>query len=282
MLTQKSYTHAYLTMECLILLSYLTKDRDFHSALQTFETNTKLLSQRGDASTVSQELLHQSISRLMYHHTTHTHAFKPSDNRSLLAKSITQFPHNTIFLSLYAWNESRFRIHDRLRSVLDTVVLSPSSLSLSSADTDIEDESIITHYFAIQTEMHRSAQSQDGTGSSSSNSNAHTIRAALERALQSRVGEHCPGLWKTYFHFEHGRGDLKRAKAVFHRAVKACPWVKELYLLPFKYLHRDSRGRGQKEGMSDAEVKGVYDSMVARELRVHVDLEEWMDEKGVR
>ncbi len=59
-----------------------------------------------------------------------------------------------------------------------------------------------------------------------------------------------------------------------YRGVKACPWVKELYLLAFEYL-REGEG-----GMEDGELKGCYDLMVEREVRVHVDLEEMAEERG--
>ena len=76
-------------------------------------------------------------------------------------------------------------------------------------------------------------------------------------------------MWKLYFLFECERGELQRARAVFYRAVRACPWVKELYLLAFEQLGKE---------MSIAELKGVYEMVVDRELRVLVALEEAFEE----
>ena len=59
-----------------------------------------------------------------------------------------------------------------------------------------------------------------------------------------------------------------KAKAIFYRAIRACPWVKELYLLPFEYL------RDGPDGMSAAHLRGIYDLMVEKELRIHVDLDD--------
>ena len=73
--------------------------------------------------------------------------------------------------------------------------------------------------------------------------------------------------------FEVSRGGDAdgRAKAVYWRAVRACPWVKELYLLAFEYL---------REGMGDEELRGVYEMMEEKGLRVHVALEDYVEERG--
>lgn len=64
------------------------------------------------------------------------------------------------------------------------------------------------------------------------------------------------------------------AKMVFYRAVRACPWVKELYLVPFKYL------RG---AMPLEEAKGIYEMVVDKELRVFASLDEvFEDLNGLR
>lgn len=96
-------------------------------------------------------------------------------------------------------------------------------------------------------------------------SNVHAIRGTFERAMASRTGKSSAGLWKQYVIWEHGREELKRAKGVFWRAVRACPWAKEIYLLAFSHL------RG---AMSDEELRGVYELMGERELRVHVSLDD--------
>ena len=64
---------------------------------------------------------------------------------------------------------------------------------------------------------------------------------------------------------------MGRAKAVYWRAVRACPWVKELYLLAFEYLG---------EEMGEEELRGVYEMMEEKGLRVHVALEDHIEERG--
>lgn len=77
-------------------------------------------------------------------------------------------------------------------------------------------------------------------------------------------------MWKLYFLFEYSRGDLQKAKMVFYRAVRACPWFKELYLLAFQYLR----------GVTPlAEARGIYEMIVEKELRIFVSLDEAFEDR---
>ena len=252
------YRHATLHAELLVLLTYLSSSLSLESALSCFTSNFSLFTSRLSPQSPILEVFHQSRAKLLYHHVAHTHSFKPSLIRSTLSESICLFPQNTIFLSLYAWNESRFRIDDRVRSVIQNVVLS----STTPGDRQPA-ESVISHFFAIYTELHRGIDL---------GSNTHTIRGTFERAVDSNCGKQSAGLWKLYFLFEHSRGEKQRAKRVFYRAISSCPWAKELYLLAFEYL---------RDTVTLRDLRGVYEAMVEKGLRVHVSLEEmWegMDE----
>ena len=260
MLSLQSRKHAALAMECMILFAYLKDISTLSAATKVFKLNLHLLSVISGGDVLSEETLHQSFARLLHHHATHTHLFKPSDIRSLLTESIAQFPQNTTFLSLYAWNETRFRIDDRVRSIVEDVVLGANSDSNSK-------ESVVSHFFAIHSELKRGVNF---------GSNNNAVRATFERAVESRSGAHCAGIWKTFFLFEHSRGTLKKATEVFYRGIRACPWAKELYLLPFDYL------RGSPGGMREADLKAVYDLIVEKELRLHVDLEELIEQREDR
>ena len=185
--------------------------------------------------------------------------FKPSDIRSLLADTIGQFPQNTIFLSLYAWNEARFRIDDRLRSLVKEVVLSGSD------ETGIRShDNVIPHFFAIFSELRRAV---------TFGSNVSTVRSTFERAVQSNSGAHCAGLWKLYLIFEYSRYEAEKAKMVFWRGLRACPWAKDLYMLAFKYL------RGGMV-MGEADLRGIYQLLGVKELRVHVGLGDVFEGSG--
>jgi hypothetical protein len=237
------YTRSIIYSELLVLLEYFTNPLPIEAALSLFEAQITLLNSRLPPNSIIHELLHQFRAKLLYYHTTHTHSFKPALVRSVLTESISVFPHNSMFLSLYALNETRFRIDDRVRSIVHDVVLNRNGISSS------DQESVVSYFFAIYTELSR-------TGS-----NVHSIRGAFEHAMESTCGQRSASLWKMYFLFEHSRGELQRAKTVFYRAVGACPWCKYLYLLPFEYL---------RDIMTTEELRGVYDMVEERELRVFV------------
>ena len=199
--------------------------------------------------------MHQSFARLLYHHATHVPLFKPGFIRESLSTSITLFPHNTILLSIYSWNETRFRIDDRVRTIIKDVVLKSSMDDRREHGRD----SVIPHFFSLFTELNRSPVS---------GSNKYTIRNAFERAVSDPAGAHCAGLWKTYIIFEKTRGDMKKARAIWWRAVQACPWVKELWMMGFREMRNE---------MNSEELKGLYEIMVEKDLRMHVDLIDLLD-----
>ena len=64
----------------------------------------------------------------------------------------------------------------------------------------------------------------------------------------------------------------ERAKSVYWRAVRACPWVKELWLLAFEYL--------REGGMGEEELRGLHEMMEEKGVRVHVGIEEFLLERG--
>lgn len=115
---------------------------------------------------------------------------------------------------------------------------------------------MVSLFFSVYTELTR------GTATGS---NLHSIRASFERAVESERGKQSAMMWKLYFLFEHSSREMQKAKMIFYRAVRACPWVKELYLLPFQYL----RGVTPLE-----ELRGIYEMLVEKELRVFVNLDE--------
>lgn len=65
-----------------------------------------------------------------------------------------------------------------------------------------------------------------------------------------------------------------QATEVFYRGLRACPWAKKVYLMAFAEL---------KGILGFEELRVVYKILSEKELRVHIDLEdrleEW-DERG--
>ena len=281
----------------LAIFSYLTPaSLDLEKATEAYhyamDKLASLATQAGGTFfSFTEELLHQSRSKLLYHHVRAGRSYKPARIRELFEESISHFPHNTIFLSLFAWNESRFGIEGRVRDVTRSIT------SITHIDTTgiatTPQVPVTSHLFAIYTELNRPTYA---------GSTAHSVRAAFENAIgetmtRDESGRHIGiglranarsnlSLWKLYILFELDRNDLQRAKNIFYRAVRACPWSKELTMLAFAYFRADvvsaRDGAIIKEKTGEAmdffELRRVYNVLVEKELRVHVDIERLLDE----
>ena len=62
-----------------------------------------------------------------------------------------------------------------------------------------------------------------------------------------------------------------QAKDIWYRAIRACPWAKELYLIGFERM---------SNMLPFSELKSIWRIMGEKDLRVHVDLEERFEEIG--
>lgn len=244
---------AIVYAECIALLDYLSSrsdletqsndQGDINAALSAYSSFSQTLINRGLASSTPHELLLQSTARLLYHHAR-IGPFRPALLREHLTSFLTLFPQNTIFLSLYAFNESRLRIDNRVRSILLSTILTP------------QNDTITSRVFAIHFEI------VHGT--------IHSVRATFENALSSPVATSCAGLWRCYLMYCLGTPQFhSQVKDVWYRALRACPWAKELYVLGFERL----------EGLVEfEELKGTWRVMGEKELRVHIDLEDKFEE----
>ncbi|KAL3472147.1 NRDE-2, necessary for RNA interference-domain-containing protein [Aspergillus californicus] len=287
--------------DCQSFLLYLTHAQDLSKSLETYNSTVTRLSfipNSNSADTFKSyttELLHQSRARLLYYHLRTTTLYKPSSIRNLLAESISLYPHNTIFLSLFAWNESRFRIEERVRDIMRDVTTrsqphpSSSSPYQSQMPTQLQIP-ITTHLFSIYTELARPTYA---------GSTMHSARAAFERAINNSSSSSSSSstststssnipLWTLYILFNLSRHDITSAKSVFYRAIRACPWSKELLLLAFSHLREDvireqhaNLDIGSKvvgRGLGFHELRHVYNVLVEKELRIHVDIERELDD----
>lgn len=118
-----------------------------------------------------------------------------------------------------------------------------------------EYDTVSTRVFAIQHEM--------GAG------NPHSTSAAFERAVENHACKHHAGIWISYIRYCHGKQELRsKAKAVFYRAVQSCPWSKQVYMEAFLTLVRV---------MDSSELKSVYNTLCDKGLRVHVELDEFVE-----
>ncbi|EAU36646.1 conserved hypothetical protein [Aspergillus terreus NIH2624] len=272
LLANRKSTAFVACVDSQAILTYLTHSFDLNKTLDAYSNAMRRLSvlPKKDEAFVAYavELLHQSRARFLYYHVR-TNGI------------ISTFPHNTMFLSLFAWNESRFRIEERVRDIVRDI----TTESRTSHTSTLQQVPITSHLFSIYTEMIRPVYA---------GSTAHSVRAAFEKA----IGEHDASaqhntlstagsslsLWKLYILFELSHHNIQRAKDVFYRGMRACPWSKELIMLAFSHLRADvvesrhpaSSRRG--DGMGFDELRRVYNVLVEKELRIHVDIEDQLDE----
>ncbi|KAL2812494.1 NRDE-2, necessary for RNA interference-domain-containing protein [Aspergillus granulosus] len=280
--------------DCHAILLYLTNAQGLDKSLEAYTLTINRLSPLTSSVepfvSYTTQLLHQARARLLHYHLRTSTLYKPATIRTLLIESITLFPHNSIFLSLFAWNESRFRIEERVRDIMRDIT---TTKAYSSDPSFLPSHTpITTHLFSIYTELNRPLYA---------GSTLHSVRAAFERA----IGDHSQSspaptsnssssssitLWILYIYLELARNEITRAKNVFYRAMRACPWSKDILMLAFTHLRDDvvrARTRGNNaegslpqkgEGMKFHELRHVYNVLVEKELRIHIDIEKELDE----
>ena len=253
-LSEGKLSYAVLYNECLTLLIYLTSTTstethtpaqgDILSALSTNTAFSDSMASRHFSQHPIHELHLQFSARLLYHHAR-SGPFRPAILRTHLAHSLSLFPQNTTLLSLYTFNEARLRIDNRVRTLLQTTILIP------------EHDCLTSRLFAIHYEI------AHGT--------IHSVRAAFEHAVTSPACAASVALWRFYILFCAKTPRLQdHAKELWFRALRKCPWAKELYIVGFENL------AGQ---VDFGELKGTWKVMGEKGLRVHVDLEEVFEER---
>ena len=282
--------------DCLAALLYLSQSLDLKNSLEAYSAATRRLAtlpvQSEAFKSFTTEVLHQSQVKLIYHHVRKRGAYKPSHIRALLAESISLYPHNTMFLSLFAWNESRNRIEERVRGVIRDITTAQARNKYDH-DTTIsptQQVPVTSHLFSIYTELSRPVYA---------GSTLHSVRAAFEKAIgdpsptsDTNLASTTTGttarsnlsLWNLYILFELSRHEIQRAKDVFYRGMRACPWSKELIMLAFTHLRKDvvrQRYGDTGQGMGFDELRWVYNVLVEKELRIHVDVEGMLDDIAV-
>lgn len=157
-------TLAVYYAECLALFTYIQEGSNIEAALNIFLEISSLLQARGHLHSAANEIVHQLQCQLLSYHSKRVRLFKPVIIRSVVHESITLFPNNTKFLAMYAANEARFRVDDRVRAIMHDVVLQQN------------EQSIVGWLFAIYSELKR-GENLGGT--------THAVRAAFEKAVDS-------------------------------------------------------------------------------------------------
>ncbi|KAG5950961.1 hypothetical protein E4U53_004095 [Claviceps sorghi] len=236
--------------ECTVLWSYLTEEGgcaepasgnqgNISASMRVVESMSAEFESAGHGAAPGHERLLQTGARLLY-----LNASRGAHVRDQLSRFLERFPRNTIFLALLEWADSSLRVVDETRQLLYDRIL------IRGRDC------ITSRIFSIQHELLRG--------------NTNSTRAAYEHALSSEVCKANVGLWLSYVRFCHRGGRELRSKArdVFYRALRHCPWSKEVMMEAFGTVIRD---------MKSDELRSVYETMASKGLRVHVDLEEYVE-----
>ncbi|CAM1505452.1 Fc.00g110890.m01.CDS01 [Cosmosporella sp. VM-42] len=240
--------------ECLALLSYLTAEGcteptsasqgNVTAAMAVIHEASEEFKSRGYEATMGHERLLQFAARILYLNATRG-PFRRAYMLEQLSVFINFFPRNTIFLALFEWADSSLRVIDGVRTLLYDKVLITTQDCISS------------RIFAIQHEIQRG--------------NANTAKAAFEHAVSSDICKSSVPLWICYIRFCHTHKELRpKAKDVFYRAFRHCPWSKEVMMEAFVTLNRE---------MDSTELRSVFNTMTSKGLRVHVDLEEFLEKR---
>ncbi|CAI7629400.1 unnamed protein product [Penicillium palitans] len=289
-------------VDCYAIVLYLM-GKQLEDVLEVYNnaiTSLRVLPRTDDDFTVlGGELLHQSRARILYHYVEkQSGQFRPADVRKLLLDSLEWWPHNTMFLSLFKWNEARLHMSDRTRDIFDVTIGAKARAALDlRAPAPIYRVPVTTHLFSIYAEMGRPIM----LGSTS-----HSIRAAFERAIgdagvvpigrtptrkspfelaSSTSAQSNLTIWRLYILYElYAEYNVGRAREIYFRALRSCPWSKELYLLAFEHLRADltnrlppcrlnRKGEVNPSGFDPAELRALYSEMLRRGLRVHYHVE---------
>ncbi|GAA5826903.1 hypothetical protein JCM11251_002152 [Rhodosporidiobolus azoricus] len=227
------------------LLEYLT--HDLAGAVEVLETHLFRLDVAGANGSAEREEAYMMYAKLLYRHMAVGGGYRPAQLRDLLERAVKEFKNNTLFLSLLYHNELRMKIQNRFRRSLEELVLK---------ERDATSEGWL---FAIFAELHVNARAI----------NVYAVRNLFDRALDSPKSQSSASLWTLYIDFEVKNGELQRAKSLIYRALRECPWCKELYLRPFSpSLRSVYRSR---------ELRDFHHLLLEKGLRLRVELDPFLD-----
>lgn len=155
---QSLFRHRISITFCLALLEYLTNGLEACNDIVNTQRDQLRLEEPGSAEEEEALALQAKIA---FRHTQTKTAFRPGILRDIVEGALQIFPHNSIFLSLHLFNELRTRIENRVRRILDEVVL--------------RDDRVTTEgwLFAIYAELHLNSRTY----------NVPAVRSLFERAV---------------------------------------------------------------------------------------------------
>lgn len=264
----------FLTTDLLAMLRYCQSNGDLGPALESYRNVLQIVGNNDFRSPPREilEIMHQHRNQVIHLHVSSSkRTFEPKHILRLLSDSEEQFGLNSIFVALRDQYQRKYGMMDRLRGIA------------LQALSDDGDDSIVQHMQDIHREM--STSEEFGT-------TEHSIRAVFNRANhQDSETCHCLVTRLAHVRWEidlmqkknetahnstskkHVRKQADRAVQSFHAAIRACPWVKELYMLAFE-------SEAMREALGPDGLKQVYETMLERGLRVHIDISEKVEQQS--
>ncbi|KAG6003431.1 hypothetical protein E4U21_002025 [Claviceps maximensis] len=241
--------------EGTVLWSYLTDEGgcveptsanqgNISASMRSIELLSAEFQSAGYSDAPGHERLLQTGARILYLNASRG-PFRRAYLRDQLTTFLERFPRNIIFLALLEWADSSLRVIDETRQILYDRIL------IRGRDC------ITSRIFSIQHELLRG--------------NMNSTRAAYEHALSSEACQSSVGVWLSYIRFCYqgdGREWRSKAREVFYRALRHCPWSKEVMMEAFGTVIRN---------MKSDELRSVYETMASKGLRVHLDLDEYVE-----
>ncbi|CAO3697494.1 unnamed protein product [Rhizopus microsporus] len=224
---------------CSALFEYLSSGLE--NACKVFDRTLDYIKERKAERGYVSELVMTEYANLLYQHTKYHQlegGFQPRMMRRKMEQAIQLFPNNTMFFSFYIWNESRAKVFNRVQALFNTVLSKESN--------------VVLWLSAIYNELHRYKPYQ-----------ANLVRDLFERSIQDINTKSSIILWKCYIKFELLQRNIERAKGLFYRSLRECPWSKELYIIGIEQFEKI---------MDDKELNELASLMLEKEIRLRTPI----------
>uniref|UniRef100_A0A7N5ZT17 NRDE-2, necessary for RNA interference, domain containing n=1 Tax=Anabas testudineus TaxID=64144 RepID=A0A7N5ZT17_ANATE len=202
----------------------------------------------------------QHAALLRYHNSISV--FPLATLRQTLTSALFSWPNSTPLWSIYIQVENRYHSAGRARRFFHTVTR--------------DNNSVVPRLFAIVAEQQRKqlvdAAQRSCHGAAlpilPENGLSNRIRGLFESTIATKMGAHCPLLWRMYMHFLVSEGKVDKATGIFYRALQNIPWAKVSAPLHFQlYLQKSN-------SLIPERLQEFVDLMTEKELRLRLPLEE--------
>uniref|UniRef100_A0A673C0Y1 NRDE-2, necessary for RNA interference, domain containing n=1 Tax=Sphaeramia orbicularis TaxID=375764 RepID=A0A673C0Y1_9TELE len=237
---------------CYALFQYLTMD--IHAANTVYsQARDRMEGLHSKLASECEALAIQQVALHRYHNNTNVCPL--ASLREALTAALSTWPSSAPLWSIYVQMENHYHSAGRARRFFHSVVRNNSS--------------VVPRLFAIVAEQQRkqmvdAAQRSCCHGSAlpilPENGLSNRIRGLFESAIVTKIGAHCPLLWRVYMHFLVSDGKVDKATGIFYKALQNIPWAKGLYMDAVQLFPEH--------------LQEFVDLMTEKELRVRLPLEE--------